>query len=363
MQQNKKVAFLVPYPKGIAPGQRFRFEQYLETLAENNIEYQILSFLDDKTHLILYKKGHFFGKIKGVVKGYLRRILHLFKIISYDYIFVYRELSPFGFPIFEWIISKILKKKLIYDFDDAIWIAATSSQNALISLLKSPNKVQKICRWSHKVSVGNDFLYHHAQNFAPKTQIILNPTTIDTQNQHTIFKNQAEKPLVIGWTGSHSTLPYLEILFPLIAKLEKKYKFIFRVICDQNPKPNLKSFEFVKWNKKTEIEDLATFHIGLMPLSDDKWSAGKCGFKALQYMALGAVALASPVGVNSKIIQNAQNGFLCTNLADWQEKLEILLKNEELRNHIAKNAKQTIENQYSLNSNKVNFLRLFDIVY
>lgn len=358
--KKKKIAFLVPYPKGIAPGQRFRFEQYLHILEENNIDYEIFSFLDDKTHLILYKKGHVLGKIKGVLKGYLRRVLHLFKIISYDYIFVYRELSPFGFPVFEWIITKIIKKKLIYDFDDAIWIAATSSQNSLISLFKSPNKVQKICRWSYKVSVGNDFLYEQVESFAPTTQIVLNPTTIDTQNQHRLFKNQQEKPLIIGWTGSHSTLPYLKILFPLLAELEKKYEFIFRVICDQNPKPDLASFEFVKWNKKTEIEDLASFHIGLMPLSNDKWSAGKCGFKALQYMALGAVALASPVGVNSKIIQDSQNGFLCHDLKEWQEKLEFILKNEELRSTIAKEAKKTIENKYSLNSNQTNFLNLFD---
>jgi glycosyltransferase involved in cell wall biosynthesis len=362
MQKNKKIAFLVPYPKGIAPGQRFRFEQYLGVLEESKVEYQILSFLDDKTHSILYKKGYLLEKVWGVLKGYLRRFWHLLKIISYDYVFVYRELSPFGFPIFEWIATKILRKKLIYDFDDAIWIPATSSQNSLISWLKSPNKVQKICSWSYKVSVGNEFLYKHAQSFAPKTTIVHNPTTIDTQNQHTLFKNQNEEPLVIGWTGSHSTLPYLETLFSLISELEKKYEFKFRVICDQNPKPDLKSFEFVKWNKKTEIVDLATFHIGLMPLSNDKWAAGKCGFKALQYMALGAVALASPVGVNSKIIYEGENGFLCENLEDWREKIEILLKNEELRKTIAQNAKQTIQNQYSLDSNKSNFLALFDIL-
>ena len=99
-----------------------------------------------------------------------------------------------------------------------------------------------------------------------------------------------------------------------------------------------------------------------MPLSNDKWAAGKCGFKALQYMALGAVALASPVGVNSKIIQEGENGFLCDNLEDWQEKIEILLQNEDLRKHFAQNAKQTIQKFYSLNSNKNNFLALFDIL-
>ena len=57
-----------------------------------------------------------------VVRGFFKRIGDLFQLINFDYIFIYREAAPVGPPVFEFIICKILNKKIIYDFDDAIWI-------------------------------------------------------------------------------------------------------------------------------------------------------------------------------------------------------------------------------------------------
>ena len=366
--KKKIIKFLVPYPFDIAPGQRFRYEQYLEILKENNFDYELLSFLDEQTNKILYKKGYTFEKITGVLKGFLRRFYHIWKARNADFIFVYREATPIGFPFVEWILTKIFNRKLIYDFDDAIWISATS-QSKLIALLKYSNKVKQICNWSYKISVGNEYLQRNANQFLKiaensTTKAVLNPTTIDLEKKHTILHqhNQNQKP-IIGWTGSHSTLIYLEMIIPILKELEQEYDFIFRVICDKNPnvdkENNLKNFEFVKWNKETEIQDLSELDIGIMPLTDDKWSEGKCGFKALQYMALGIPAVISPVGVNKKIIQQNENGFLAYTENDWKEHLSFLLENPQRRQEIGALALQTIQNQYSVQSNEENFLRLF----
>ncbi|WP_291726029.1 glycosyltransferase [Bernardetia sp.] len=363
--KKKTIKFLVPYPYDIAPGQRFRYEQYLDILTEKNFEYELLSFLDEDTNKILYKKGHTLQKVTGVLKGFLRRFWHIWKARNADFVFVYREATPVGFPYVEWILTKVFNRKLIYDFDDAIWIPATSSQNKLIAFLKSPDKVKKICKWAYKISVGNEYLQKNANQFANSTtKAVLNPTTIDLEKKHNILHqhNPNKKP-IIGWTGSHSTLIYLEMITPILKELEQKYDFTFRVICNQNPnldtENQLQSFEFVKWNKETEIQDLSELDIGIMPLTADAWAEGKCGFKALQYMALGTPAVISPIGVNKKIISQNENGFLADTETEWKEYLSLLLENPQKRQEMGILALKTIQNEYSVQSNRENFLGLF----
>ena len=127
----------------------------------------------------------------------------------------------------------------------------------------------------------------------------------------------------IGWTGSHSTLKYLDEIQPVLHKILQEYPTVeFIVIADRPPSLDVgSSVKFVPWNSETEIKDLLQFDIGIMPLPDDEWAKGKCGFKALQYMALELPAVASPVGVNSKIINHGVNGFLCNTPEEWEEAL------------------------------------------
>ncbi len=195
--------------------------------------------------------------------------------------------------------------------------------------------------------------------------MVVNPTTIDTERMHNpdLYGNNRpyDSPLTIGWTGSHSTLKYLIQIESVLQVLEKKYPDInFLFIANQKPELSLKNQKFVPWNKETEIADLLQIDIGLMPLPDDDWSRGKCGFKALQYMALKIPTLASPVGVNQKIIDHGVNGFLCYNEKDWLTYLEKLISNKSLREDLGKAARQKVIKHYSVLSNTANFLSLFD---
>lgn len=352
-----KILFLFPYPSATAASQRFRFEQYFESLEEQNIQYDLQAFLDEKTWQILYKEGNKTRKVWGIVKGFFRRFFRLFTMRKYDFIFIHREASPIGPPIFEWLIAKVLRKKIIFDFDDAIWLSNTTQSNALVAKIKFHGKTAKICKWAYKVSAGNDYLSEYAQKY--NQNVVLNPTTIDTENLHNRVQKQHNKKVVIGWTGSHSTIKYLDFLIPILQDLEQKYEFEFVVIADKAPEFRLKSLHFIQWNKTNEIEDLLKLNIGVMPLTDDKWAKGKCGFKALQYMALGIPALASPIGVNTKIIDDPENGFLVSSPSEWEEALTHLLENENLRKTMGQNARTKIINSYSVLSNKENFLSLF----
>lgn len=352
-----KILFIFPYPQATAASQRFRFEQYLPLLSVKGIAYTLSPFVDEYTWQILYKKGYTLQKLTGILKGFLRRTILLFTVNQYDFVFIHREASPIGPPIFEWLIANILRKRIIYDFDDAIWLPNTSDNNKIASGLKWHHKTAAICRWAYKVSAGNIYLAEYARQYNAKAAV--NPTTIDTIHLHNQVKNQHTAQLVIGWTGTHSTIGYLDGIIPVLQDLEKKYAFIFLVISDKKPDFKLDCLQYLPWNKETEIADLLRINVGIMPLTDDKWARGKCGFKALQYMALGIPALVSPVGVNTEIVDNGINGFVCNSNADWKQHICTLLQNNMLREHMGSAAREKVEKYYSVQANCRNFLDFF----
>lgn len=354
---SKRILFIAPYPHAQAPSQRFRFEQYLSFLEESGFELEVHPFLSEKDWAPLYKEGSFIRKGFSMLRSFLRRFALLFKIKKFDHVFIHREASMIGPPVFEWIIAKVLKKKYIYDFDDAIWLPNYSQSNAKFHKLKAYGKVKSIIRWADQVCVGNNFLRDYALEFNSNVQVI--PTTVDTLNVHNKVSNHNPEELIIGWTGSHTTMDYLPFLVPTLKELEKTHKFKFRVISNHPPQIDLDSLEFVKWNKDTEIEDLAKINIGVMPLEDTVWAKGKCGFKGLQYMALQIPSVMSNVGVNSDIIDHEKNGFLCETAEEWQSVLLELITNPELRKQIGIAGQETVINRYSVEANKSKYISLF----
>lgn len=352
-----RVYFIVPAPVGISPGQRFRHEHYLSILQENNIYFHLSSFYSLASWKALYTHGNKFKKIISVFSGFLKRTIDLFRIVRYQYVYIYREAAPLGPPVFEWIIAKLLRKKIIYDFDDAIWIPVTSEYNTLVRKFRSFYKVAKICKWAYKVSVGNQFLQQFAKQYNPNTVLV--PTVVNTDKSHNKVQDQQTSSPAIGWTGSFSTLRYIDIILPVLRQLQMQYDFLFVVIADKDPQLDLKKYKFIKWNKQTEANDLLNFHIGVMPLYDDDISKGKCGFKAIQYMSLGIPAMVSPVGVNSEIVDEGINGFLCATETDWKIKLEKLLMDSALRKELGESARRKIQAQYSVEATTTTFLNLF----
>lgn len=354
---SKRILFIAPYPHAQAPSQRFRFEQYIPMLKETGFDIEVHPFLSEKDWAPLYKEGSFLRKGWSMIRSFMRRCLLLFKIRKFDYIFIHREASMIGPPIFEYIIAKVLQKKYIYDFDDAIWLPNYSQSNAKFHRLKAYGKVKKIIRWADQIVVGNEFLAKFAKQYNSKVEII--PTTIDLVNVHNLKTTHQEDVIRIGWTGSHTTMEYLPMLVPTLEKLSQEFPIVFRVISNHPPEIELNCLEYVKWNKESEIEDLAAIHIGVMPLEDTVWAQGKCGFKGLQYMALEIPAVLSNVGVNSEIIEDGKNGFLCNSEDDWYDALLQLIKDLELRKKIGKAGFQTIQEHYSVEANTPKYLNLF----
>lgn len=353
----KRIFFIAPYPFEAAPSQRFRFEQYFTFLEKQGYEIEEHPFYDEETWKTLYSRGNIVKKAWGLIRCFARRKLLLFKLHKADHIFIHREVAHVGPPIFEWIIAKVLRRKYIYDFDDAIWLPNYSETNARFHRLKAYWKVNYCMKWAHQVTAGNDYLANYARKFNQNVQVI--PTTIDTEGHHNVHCDQDQEPVTIGWTGTHTTMRYLDPLIPILRELEKKYHFKFRVISNQAPEFELKSMEYVPWKKETEIEDLTQIQIGLMPLEEDIWSEGKCGFKGLQYMSLGMATILSPVGVNKTIVQDGENGFLASTAEEWENKLVQLIQSKALRRTFGENGRKTVESHYSVEANKHKYLKLF----
>ena len=145
----------------------------------------------------------------------------------------------------------------------------------------------------------------------------------------------------------------------LLKQLKDEVSFEFRVIADQKPNFDWTDFDFIPWSKDNEIKDLLGINIGIMPIPDDQWTQGKCGFKILQYSALGIPSLASSVGVNSSIIKNGDTGYLCNSDEEWKQYLRDLITDEGLRTRMGKAGREQVVQNYSVLSNAANFFSFF----
>jgi glycosyltransferase involved in cell wall biosynthesis len=352
-----KVLFLIPAPLNISPGQRFRFEHYLPLLEKQGIDYTVQSFWSVLAWKNLFHKGHLLSKSFGLLSGMMRRVFMLFTLFKFDYIFIYREVAPIGPPVFEWIISKIWRKKIIYDFDDAIWLRISSSANPKAELIKCSWKVKYICKYSKIVSVGNNFLANYASTFNKKIQVI--PTVVDTEKVHRGLKNQNDVPFTIGWTGTFTNFYHLAIISEAINKLKEKYSINYLIISNKDPQLKNVEYSYKQWEFETEIADLLQINIGVMPLYYSEFALGKCGFKAIQFMSLGIPVVVSPVGANSEVVKNNETGFWANSQEEWFYYLEKLIVNKELRIKMGQNSQKFIIENYSVQATKELFLGLF----
>jgi len=237
------------------------------------------------------------------------------------------------------------KVPFIFDFDDAIFVSYRSPSNGYLSYLKFAAKASTICRLASHVMVGNPYLAEYSRQFNSNVTMI--PTTIDLDKYQVVERTADPQPVVIGWTGSFSTVQHLDTLRGALQKLAQRERFRLRVIGTPEYKLDGVDVEAMDWRADTEVEDLTPCDIGIMPLPDDAWSKGKCGLKALQFMALGTPVICSPVGVNTDIIQDGQNGYIANSEDEWVEKLGALIRSAELRKTIGLAGRATVEARYS----------------
>lgn len=342
-----RVLALSPIPEEGA-GCRFRISHFVPYLESNGFQVTVRPFYTPEFFKLVYQRGRFARKTAAFARLVARRFRVLGELDQYDVVWLYREAIPIGPPAIERSIVR-RGKPIVFDFDDAIFLKNVSEANRIVSFLKNTNRVAEIIHFSDHVTVGNSFLGDYARQFSGNVTVV--PTTVDT----TRFIPRADRDVlpaggpVVGWIGSPTTYHYVEALGPLMKELAGRNRFTLKISGAGKPV----HFEGVNvidapWSMANEVALFNSCDIGVYPLEDDDWARGKCGFKAIQFMACGVPVVAAAVGVNREIIRDGENGFLASTPGEWADKLERLLVDADLRRRFAIAGRQTIEQRYSL---------------
>ncbi|MFK8013650.1 MAG: glycosyltransferase family 4 protein [Marinicellaceae bacterium] len=257
----------------------------------------------------------------------------------------------------------IKKLPYIVDYDDAIFHKYDQNSNPIIRFMLK-NKIAQVMKNADAVIVGNDYLRSYAQKH--NSNILQLPTVVLLDNYIEAISNYKTKnnnTFVIGWIGSKSTSLYLLELLPVIERFVSHYDAKCHFIGFDNSLISKKiqkkcNITIIPWNEETEIKDLLKFDVGIMPLKNNAWSKGKCGFKLIQYMSCKKPVIASPVGINKTIVEHGKNGFLADLEAEWYAAFKQLLKDKELRNTMGENNWKKIQKDYNHQNNCEKYLKL-----
>lgn len=298
------------------PSTRYRILQYLPYMNSNGIE----------TTVSVLPRG-----VKAV------DILH--SADKYTGVFLQKKLLG---RVELWYLRK-RAKKIIYDFDDSVMFTKSRYSKSARKYKRFVNTMEA----ADLIIAGNKYLAELAgKEHAGKVVIV--PTVIDAAKYP--LHNRSGTDVTVGWIGTKSTQGYLRIIRPLFDVLTKKHTNLkFKIVSDEKPTfCDDINIIWEEWDKDTETEQLLSFNIGIMPLKDDPWTRGKCGFKIIQYMAAGLPVVCSPVGVNTEIVKNNINGFHANDINEWEICISKLIEDMDLYKRIARAGRETVEKNYNL---------------
>jgi glycosyltransferase involved in cell wall biosynthesis len=329
-----KVLALSSYPVEAA-ATRFRVAQFVGRLGRTGVSVDIKPFLDPDGFKSLYSSATPVSKLKSLLTGMIERAGLSFKTGSYDLLFVQREAMPVGPGVFEWVYSRLGRLPMVLDLDDATYVRYVSpTYGRLGSALKFFGKTDKLIDRSEVVICGNRFIAEYVEGRGKRAVVI--PTIVDTD----VFKpvERSNEVPVIGWIGTHSTFPFLEKLFPVLTELTRRHGFVLKIVGSGREVVEVEGVEVVNltWSLDREVEDFQSLDIGLYPIDtagslDAAWLAGKSGFKAIQYLAVGVPFVMTPVGVCAEIGEPGQTHFNASSDEDWYNALDKLLSDDGSR--------------------------------
>jgi glycosyltransferase involved in cell wall biosynthesis len=248
-------------------------------------------------------------------------------------------------------------RRRLFDVDDAIYVRKPRRLGDLPD--ESAWRKQKFaatCRWVDAVAAGNDVLAGVARASAKEVAVL--STSIDTACYQASFAAPGDAH-TIAWVGSPENLIYLDMIRPALVRLTQRFPTLkMRVICSEFPDWSDVTVERIPWSAATEAHSLAGAHIGVMPLTDDAWSRGKCAFKLLQYMAAALPCVASPVGANTEAVLDGINGFHAADVDGWERSLEKLIVSPQLRAGFGAKGREHVQQRYALSSYRANYIKL-----
>jgi len=355
---SKKVLFVCPYPEGVAPSQRLKFEQYYPYFREAGFEVETSAFINEAFWKIIYKPGNFFAKAQYTLRGYLARLRDLWRVRRYDIVYIHLWATPFGPPVFEWLFHK-LARRVVYDIDDLVYLGNVKSRaHPVVSWIKGRKKPIYLMKHADHVITCTPYLDGFVRKLNTSTTDI--SSTINTDLYRPKADYGIKDGIVIGWSGSHSTSRYLHLLDAVFKNLARRYDFTLLVMGDPDFRIEGVNVKALPWKASYEVDVIRSFDIGVYPLPDEEWVLGKSGLKALQYMALGVPTVATAIGTIFRIIRNGENGFLADSPEAWAAHLQKLMEDASLREAIGKAAVHTVADEYSIRANVAKYVNILE---
>lgn len=323
---------------------RLRFLQYLPSLAATDIHVQVQALFDD--HLLKARYSHGQYALPSVLGAFKKRIQVLLRRRTFDLLWIEKEALPWC-PL--WLEASLLcGVPYVLDYDDAVFHTYDLHRWGFVRRLLG-KRLDGLMAHAALVVCGNGYLAKRAEEAqAPRVEIL--PTVIDLDRYNvqsmSLSREAVDVPRIV-WIGSPSTARYLRLLHESLQRLAQSNSFFLRVIGAKIDLPGV-PMECVPWDEDTEVSAIAQCDMGVMPLLDSSWERGKCGYKLVQYMACGLPVVASPVGVNTSIVEEGVNGFLAKNTDEWVEALQRLLSEPLLRSKMGQAGRARVEQQYCL---------------
>jgi len=352
----KRLLILSRYSR-MGASSRLRTMQYLPYLVTAGFEVEVASFFDDDYLDALYSGRRVKG---GSLKYFMRRILQLRAATKADVIWLEKEALPWvPWRIEKWLLPKNVP--VVSDYDDALFHRYDTHRNAVVRKVLG-RKIDGVMAGSTIVFAGNDYLARRAHE-AGAQHIELVPTVVDMQAYHQSPVDKLDKRVRVGWIGTPKT--WAEHCIPMLNMLRETmlhHDAVFRAIGSGTPKQQIPGFEFPDWSEDEEVGLIQGMDIGIMPLTDSPMSRGKCGYKLIQYMACGLPVIASPIGVNSTIVEHGVNGYLASNEAEWKSALSDLLSNPALRRSMGEAGRKKAVAEYSIQAYGPKVANLFSTI-
>ncbi len=326
----------------LSASSRLRILQYLPALHEAGIDVTPAPLLNDK-----YLEALYAGRraVDSIAVGYVRRLRALLATRRYDVVWVAIECLPW-LPALVELALLPRRVPLVMDYDDAWFHRYDAHSSALVRQILG-SKIAKVMRRAALVTAGNPYISEYARG-AGARRIEELPTVVDLARYANPARRAASETVVVGWMGSPSTAQNLRILKEPLEALSRRHMIRCIAVGARAEQVSGTPFEAIRWSEHTESEAISNFDIGVMPLIDEPFERGKCGYKLIQYMACGLPVVASPVGVNREIVRLGVNGELAASGADWERTLERLVGDVEARRRMGEAGRKRVEDWYSL---------------
>ena len=366
-KKKKSILYLENFPVENA-GYQYRAAKWAELLRKEGYQVDIWTLFENKTEFEQKLGIKPFSKFLMVALK--KRYKQILASRNYETVIVRRELLFFN-DYGNLFMDKLLVKfhpNAILDFDDDI--SEAKKQPRKITnlfgkiMLEDGNKFNNTLRLYSRFIVASNYLKDKVlkeNKDLNQNSIWIIPTCVD-YNKYApkLYPKNIEEP-TLGWIGGNHNYFLLDTIIPILNNLASHHKFQLLVIGGNkySSKTNF-PINFKKWSIHDEINDIREIDIGLMPLDNSARSKGKGGFKLIQYMGMGVTSVASKVTVNRKIVKNKFNSFLVESEEEWLNVLKNIFERKYDLDKIGKEARKTICDYYTFDSNIDNYLKFLN---